>query len=54
MDYAGPFFIHRKGRGAKLVKWYLCLFICLRFLSVLHLEAVTNLIKGAFIMSLII
>ncbi|XP_049868042.1 uncharacterized protein LOC126368193 [Pectinophora gossypiella] len=52
VDYAGPFFIlNRKGRGAKLLKCYLCLFVCLRFKCV-HLEAVSDLTKEAYIMTL--
>lgn len=52
VDYAGPFFIlNRKGRGAKLSKCYLCLFICLRFKCV-HLEPVSDLTKESFIMTL--
>ncbi|XP_045455071.1 uncharacterized protein LOC123664596 [Melitaea cinxia] len=51
-DMAGPFYIvNRKGRGARLMKCYLCLFICLRF-KCLHLEAVSDLSKDAFIMTL--
>lgn len=51
VDYAGPFLIlNRKGRGARLVKCYLCLFICLRFKCV-HLEPVSDLTKEAFIMT---
>lgn len=52
IDMAGPFYtINRKGRGAKLTKTYLCLFICLRYKCV-HLEAVSDLTKDAFIMTL--
>ncbi|KAL0882757.1 hypothetical protein ABMA27_016308 [Loxostege sticticalis] len=52
VDYAGPFFItNRKGRGARLVKCYLCLFICLRYKCV-HLEAVSDLTAEAYIMTL--
>ncbi|XP_026331032.1 uncharacterized protein LOC113238419 [Hyposmocoma kahamanoa] len=51
VDYAGPFYImNRKGRGAKLVKCYLCVFICLRFKCV-HLEAVSDLSKESYIMT---
>ncbi|XP_048484735.1 uncharacterized protein LOC125490228 [Plutella xylostella] len=52
LDFAGPFYIlNRKGRGSNLIKCYLCLFICLRFKCV-HLEAVSDLSKNAFIMTL--
>ncbi|CAG9137710.1 unnamed protein product [Plutella xylostella] len=52
IDFAGPFSIlSRKGRGAKTSKCYLCLFICLRF-KCIHLEAVSELSKEAFILSL--
>lgn len=52
MDYAGPFYIlNRKGRGSRLIKCYLCLFVCLRY-KCLHLEAVSDLSKDAFIMTL--
>lgn len=52
IDMAGPFItLNRKGRGAKLSKSYLCLFVCLRYKCV-HLEAVSDLTKDAFIMTL--
>ncbi|XP_047527076.1 uncharacterized protein LOC125064193 [Vanessa atalanta] len=52
VDFAGPFMIlNKKGRGAKLSKCYLCLFICFRYKCV-HLEAVTELSKDAFVMTL--
>lgn len=52
VDFAGPFLIlNRKGRGSTLIKCYLCLFICLRYKCV-HLEAVSDLSKDAFIMTL--
>ncbi|KAL0849262.1 hypothetical protein ABMA28_013591 [Loxostege sticticalis] len=52
LDYAGPFYIlNRKGRGSRLIKCYLCLFICLRF-KCIHLEAVSDLSKDAFLMTL--
>ncbi|XP_028031028.1 uncharacterized protein LOC114243658 [Bombyx mandarina] len=51
LDFAGPFFIvNRKGRGAIIIKCYLCLFICLRYKCV-HLEAVSDLSKDAFLMT---
>lgn len=43
VDYAGPLYIlNKKGRGAKLEKAYLCLFICLTT-KALHLELVTSM-----------
>lgn len=52
VDYAGPFLIlNRKGRGSRLIKCYLCLFICLRY-KCIHLELVSDLSKNAFLMTL--
>ncbi|XP_063635213.1 uncharacterized protein LOC134805966 [Cydia splendana] len=52
LDFAGPFtIINRKGRGSRLIKCYLCLFVCLRY-KCIHLEAVSDLTKDAFIMTL--
>lgn len=52
IDFAGPFsIVNRKGRGCRLIKCYLCLFVCLRYKCV-HLEAVSDLTKDAFIMTL--
>lgn len=52
LDFAGPFYIvNRKGRGNRLVKCYLCVFVCLRY-KCIHLEGVTDLTKDAFIMTL--
>lgn len=52
LDFAGPFLtLNRKGRGAKLVKSYLCLFVCLRY-KCTHIEAVSDLSKDAFVMTL--
>ncbi|XP_050358608.1 uncharacterized protein LOC126778898 [Nymphalis io] len=52
IDFAGHFLIlNRKGRGAKTIKCYLCLFVCLRY-KCIHLEAVSDLSKDAFIMTL--
>lgn len=51
-DFAGPFYItDRKGRGCKITKCYLCIFICFRYKCV-HLEAVSELSKQAFILTL--
>lgn len=52
VDFAGPFHIlNKRGRGARLQKAYLCLFVCLRY-KCIHLEAVSDLSKNAFMMSL--
>ncbi|KAJ0172004.1 hypothetical protein K1T71_012767 [Dendrolimus kikuchii] len=52
VDIGGPFnILNRKGRGARLIKCYLCLFICLRY-KCIHLEAVSDLSKEAFMMTL--
>lgn len=48
IDYAGPIFIRdRKGRGSKLVKSYICLFVCL-LTRAIHLELVSELSTEAF------
>ncbi|XP_028173713.1 uncharacterized protein LOC114362479 [Ostrinia furnacalis] len=52
VDYAGPVLIaDRKGRGCKLVKCYICVFVCLAT-KALHLELVSDLTKEAFIAAL--
>lgn len=49
VDYAGPLYIKdRYGRGAKVTKCYICLFICLATKAV-HLELVTALTTDAFL-----
>lgn len=51
-DFAGPFLItDRKGRGCKITKCYLCIFVCFRY-KCLHLEVVSELTKDAFILTL--
>ncbi|XP_041981062.1 uncharacterized protein LOC121734506 [Aricia agestis] len=51
-DFAGPFMItDRKGRGCKITKCYLCVFICFKY-KCIHLEAVSELSKDAFILCL--
>ncbi|XP_026326026.1 uncharacterized protein LOC113234770 isoform X1 [Hyposmocoma kahamanoa] len=51
-DYAGPILLaDRKGRGSKLIKSYICVFICLATKAV-HLELVSDLTKEAFIAAL--
>ncbi|XP_061717737.1 uncharacterized protein LOC133525494 [Cydia pomonella] len=51
-DFAGPFLItDRKGRGCRITKAYLCIFICFRY-KCIHLEAVTQLSKDAFTLCL--
>lgn len=52
IDFAGPFLtINKKGRGARTVKSYMCLFVCLRY-KCIHLEAVSDLTKDAFLSTL--
>lgn len=52
VDMAGPFQItDRKGRGCKITKCYLCVFICFRY-KCIHLEAVSEMSKDAFILAL--
>ncbi|XP_050302417.1 uncharacterized protein LOC126740434 [Anthonomus grandis grandis] len=49
VDYAGPFLIkNHTGRGAKVSKCYVALYICFLTKAV-HLELVTSLSKDAFI-----
>lgn len=49
IDYAGPILIKdRKTRGAKLIKAYICIFVCL-VTKAIHLELVTDLTTDAFI-----
>ncbi|XP_049886542.1 uncharacterized protein LOC126381028 isoform X1 [Pectinophora gossypiella] len=51
-DYAGPILLaDRKGRGCKLIKSYICIFICLAT-KAMHLELVSDLSKEAFIAAL--
>lgn len=51
-DFAGPFLItDRKGRGCKITKCYLCIFVCFRY-KCIHLEVVSDLSKDAFILTL--
>nr|XP_049696300.1 uncharacterized protein LOC126054500 [Helicoverpa armigera] len=51
-DFAGPFLItDRKGRGCKITKSYLCIFICFRYKCV-HLELVSDLSMEAFLLTL--
>lgn len=52
VDYAGPFKLKdRKGRGCKITKAYVCLFICISTKAV-HLEVVSELSTDAFIAAL--
>ncbi|KAL0811448.1 hypothetical protein ABMA28_009848 [Loxostege sticticalis] len=52
VDYAGPILIaDRKGRGCKLTKSYLCIFVCHATRAV-HLEPVSDLTKEGFIAAL--
>ncbi|XP_041972200.1 uncharacterized protein LOC121728148 [Aricia agestis] len=52
VDYAGPVLIlNRKGRGAKSIKSYICLFVCFVTRAV-HLELVSDLSSDAYLLSL--
>lgn len=52
VDYAGPlFYLNRKGKGAKLEKCYICLFVCF-ITRAIHLELVTSLTSQAYILTL--
>lgn len=52
IDYAGPIMIaDRKGRGCRLIKCFICVFVCLATRAI-HLELVSDLTKEAFIAAL--
>lgn len=52
VDYSGPILIaDRRGRGCKLIKSYLCIFVCLAVKAV-HLELVTSLTKESYMAAL--
>ncbi|XP_022909681.2 uncharacterized protein [Onthophagus taurus] len=52
VDYAGPFLLKdRKGRGSKMSKCYVCLFVCF-VTRAIHLELVTELSSECFISAL--
>lgn len=52
VDYAGPIFIKNKaGRGSKLMKAYICIFVCLSTKAV-HLDLVTSLNTEEFMATL--
>lgn len=52
IDYTGPVMIaDRKGRGCRLVKAYISIFVCLATKAV-HLELVSDMTKDAFIAAL--
>lgn len=52
IDYAGPVqIVDRKGRGSRLTKSYICIFVCFA-VKALHLELVTDLTKEAFLAAL--
>lgn len=52
VDYAGPILIKdKKGRGSKLVKTYICIFVCFVTKAV-HIELVTELSSEAFLATL--
>lgn len=49
VDYAGPIMVaDRKGRGCRLLKAYICVFVCLAVRAV-HIELVTELSTNGFI-----
>lgn len=51
-DYAGPFNLKdRKGRGAKISKCYVCLFVCFTTKAI-HIELVSDLSTEAFVLAL--
>ncbi|XP_063389320.1 uncharacterized protein LOC134675090 [Cydia fagiglandana] len=51
-DYAGPIMIlNRRGRGSRLIKSYLCIFVCLAVKAV-HIELVTDLSSNTFLAAL--
>lgn len=51
-DYGGPFLLKdRKTRGAKIVKAYMCLFICMSTKAI-HIELVSELTTQAFLAAL--
>lgn len=51
VDYAGPFSVRdRQGRGFKVTKAYICLFVCFVTRSI-HLELVSDLTTEAFLAS---
>lgn len=52
VDYAGPVLVaDRKGRGCKLTKSYMCIFVCAAVKAV-HLELVTDLSTDAYMAAL--
>ncbi|XP_023953674.2 uncharacterized protein LOC112057425 [Bicyclus anynana] len=52
VDYAGPIMtLNRKGRGARTVKSYICLFVCFVTRAV-HLELVSDLTSESYILAL--
>lgn len=52
VDYAGPVLIaDKKGRGCKLIKSYVCIFVCLAVKAV-HIELVTDLTKEGYMSAL--
>ncbi|CAH2096333.1 unnamed protein product [Euphydryas editha] len=52
VDYAGPIMImNRKGRGARQIKSYICLFVCF-ITKAVHIELVTSLSTDDYILAL--
>lgn len=52
VDYAGPVhLLNRKGRGARIIKGYICLFVCF-ITRAIHLELVSGLSTQDYILAL--
>lgn len=52
VDFGGPFYItDRKGRGCRITKCYMCLFVCFATKAV-HLEVVSDMTTDCFILCL--
>lgn len=52
VNYLGPVFIlNKKGRGSRVTKTYICLFICFTTRA-MHLELVTSLSSNDYILAL--
>lgn len=52
VDFVGLYYVpNRKGRGTRVTKCYLFIYVCLRYKCV-YLEAVSDISKDAFIITL--